>query len=67
MLLVTSSVQTVLSISQNGMNQITSNKRIDNHLNEDIINASISLSSFLFVDASIVQACLIFMLWNSLI
>jgi hypothetical protein len=30
------------------MNQITSNKQIDNHLNEDIINASISLSSFSF-------------------
>jgi hypothetical protein len=40
MLLVTSAVKTVLSISKNGMNQITSNKQIDNHLNEDIITAS---------------------------
>jgi len=40
MLLVTSAVKTVLSISKNGMNQITSNKQIDNHLNEDVINAS---------------------------
>jgi hypothetical protein len=40
LLLVPSAVKTVLSISHNGMNQITSNKQIDNHLNEDIINAS---------------------------
>ncbi len=52
MLLVTSAVKTLLSISQNGISPITLNKQIDNHLNMDIINASISLSSFLFVDAS---------------
>ncbi len=40
MLLVTSTVKTVLSISQNGMDHITSNKQRDNHLNEDIMNAS---------------------------
>jgi hypothetical protein len=40
MLLVTLALKTVLSISQNGMDQITSNKQIDNHSNEDIINAS---------------------------
>ncbi len=50
MLLVTSAVRTLLSISQNGINQITLKKQIGNHLNKDIINASISLSSFLFVD-----------------
>jgi hypothetical protein len=41
-LLVTLVLKTLLSISQNGMNQITSNKQIDNNLNEDIINASSS-------------------------
>ena len=40
MLLVTSAVKTVLSISQNGINQITLNKQLGNHLNEDILNAS---------------------------
>ncbi len=40
MLLVTLAHKTLLSISQNGMNQIASNRQIDNHLNEDIINAS---------------------------
>jgi hypothetical protein len=40
LLLIPSAVKTVLSISQNGIDQITSNKQIDNHLNEDIINAS---------------------------
>jgi hypothetical protein len=48
MLLVTSAVKTVLSISQNRMDQITLKKQLDNHLNKDIINASISLSSFFF-------------------
>jgi hypothetical protein len=43
-----SAVKTVLSISQNGINQITLNKQLSNHLNVDIINASISLSSFPF-------------------
>jgi hypothetical protein len=47
-------LKTVLSISQNRTDQITSNKQIDNNLNEDIINASISL--FLFIDASNVQS-----------
>jgi len=40
MLLDTSAVKTVLSISQNGINQITLNKQLGNHLNMDIINAS---------------------------
>jgi hypothetical protein len=40
MLLVTSAVRTVLSISQNRMDQITLNKQLSNHLSEDIINAS---------------------------
>ncbi len=44
MLPVTSAVKTVLSISQNGMDQITSNKQRDNHLNKDIKNASSILS-----------------------
>ncbi len=49
MLLVTVAVRTVLSISQNRMDQITLNKQLGNHLNKDIVNASISLS--LLVDA----------------
>jgi hypothetical protein len=40
MLLDTSAVKTVLSISHNGINQITLNKQLGNHLNMDIINAS---------------------------
>ena len=48
MLLVTSALKTLPSISQNGINQITLNKQIGNHLNLDIINVSISLSSFPF-------------------
>jgi hypothetical protein len=40
MLLVPSAVKTVLSISQNGINQIALNKQLGNHLNMDIINAS---------------------------
>jgi len=40
MLLVPSAVKTVLSISQNGINQITLNKQLSNHLNMDIVNAS---------------------------
>jgi hypothetical protein len=51
MLLVTSAVKIVLSISQNGSSPITLNKQLG-HLNKDIINASISLSSFSFMDAS---------------
>jgi hypothetical protein len=47
LLLVPSAVKTVLSISQNGINQITLNKQIDNHLNMDIINASTLLGQFL--------------------
>jgi hypothetical protein len=48
MLLVTSAVKTLLSISQNRVDQITLNKQLGNHLNKDIKNASISLSSFSF-------------------
>ncbi len=48
MLLVTLALKTLLSISQNGINQITLNKHLGKHLNMDIINASISLSSFLY-------------------
>jgi hypothetical protein len=47
-LIVTLALKTLLSISQNGINQITLKKQIGNHLNQDIINASISLSSFPF-------------------
>ena len=45
LLLIPSAVKTVLSISQNGMNEITLNKQLDNHLNMDIINASIEIPS----------------------
>jgi hypothetical protein len=48
MLLVTLALNTLLSISQNGISPITLNKQLGNHLNNDIINASISLSSFSF-------------------
>jgi hypothetical protein len=48
MLLVTLAVRTVFSICQNRMDQITLNKQLGNHLNKDILNASISLSSFPF-------------------
>jgi hypothetical protein len=48
MLLVTLALKTLLSISQNGISPITLNKQLGNHLNKEIINASISLSSFLF-------------------
>jgi len=44
MLPATSAVKTLLAISQNEVDQITSNKQTYNHLNEDIINASVSLS-----------------------
>jgi hypothetical protein len=44
MFLVTSAVRTLLSIFQNGINPITLNKQLGNHLNMDIINASISFS-----------------------
>jgi len=47
-LLVTLELKTLLSISQNGINQFTLNKQLGNHSNMDIINASISLSSFPF-------------------
>jgi hypothetical protein len=46
MLPVTLVLKTLLSISQNGINPITLNKQLDNHLNKDIINAS-SLGPFL--------------------
>jgi hypothetical protein len=46
--------KTLFSISQNGISPITLNKKLGNNLNKDIINASISLSSFPFVDASTV-------------
>jgi hypothetical protein len=52
MLLVTLALKTLLSISQNGISPIALNKHIGNHLNMDIINASNSLSSCLFMDAS---------------
>ncbi len=48
MLLVTLTLKTLLSISQNGISPITLNKQVGNHLNFDIINASICLSSFSF-------------------
>ncbi len=48
MLLVTSAVKTVLSISQNGINHVTLNKQLGNHLNVYVIKASITLSSFPF-------------------
>jgi hypothetical protein len=37
---VTLALKTLLSISQNRMDQITLNKKLGNHLNKDIINAS---------------------------
>jgi hypothetical protein len=43
MLLVTLALNTLLSISQNGISPITLNKQLANHLNKDIINASIDL------------------------
>jgi hypothetical protein len=46
MLLVTLALKALLSISQNGINQITLNRQLGNHLNMDIINASIYPSSF---------------------
>jgi hypothetical protein len=45
MLLITSAVKTLLSISQNSMDQITLNKPLGNHLNKDITNASRYLST----------------------
>ena len=48
MLLVTLALKTLLSISRNRMDQITSNRQIDNHLNEDIINASTHLRNSIF-------------------
>ncbi len=41
MLLVILALKTLLSISQNRMDQITLNKQLGNHLNKAIINASI--------------------------
>jgi hypothetical protein len=46
MLLVTLALKTLLSISQNGVSPITSNKQKGNHLNMDIVNASISFLFF---------------------
>ena len=43
--LVTLVLKTLLPISQNGINQITLNKQLGNHLNMDIINASIEIPS----------------------
>jgi hypothetical protein len=40
MLLVTLALKTLLSISQNGINQVPLNKQLGNHLNVDIIHAS---------------------------
>ena len=40
MLLVTLSIKSLVSISQNGFNPKTLNKQIGNHLNRHIINAS---------------------------
>jgi hypothetical protein len=40
MLLDTLALKTLVSISQNGFNQISLNKQIGNHLNRHIINAS---------------------------
>jgi hypothetical protein len=48
MLLVTLALTTLLPISQNGISPITLNKELGNHLNRDIINGTISLSSFPF-------------------
>jgi hypothetical protein len=44
MLLVTLSLTTLLSVSQNGISPITLNKQLRNHLNKDIINASSKLA-----------------------
>jgi hypothetical protein len=49
MLHVTLALKTLLSISQNGINQITLNKQLDNNLNKDITNAS-SLGPFLYLN-----------------
>jgi len=40
MLLVTLALKTLLSISQNGINQIALNKQLGNRLNADVINGS---------------------------
>jgi hypothetical protein len=40
MLLITLTVKTLLSISQNGISPITLNKQLGNYLNIDITNAS---------------------------
>jgi hypothetical protein len=40
MLLVTLALKTLLSSSQNRIDQITLNKQLGNHLNKDIINSS---------------------------
>ncbi len=45
-LLVTLALKTLLSISQNGISPIRLYKQLGNHLNRNIINVSISLSSF---------------------
>jgi hypothetical protein len=46
MLLVTLALETLLPISQNGINQIRLNKQLGNHLNMDIINDSNILSKY---------------------
>jgi hypothetical protein len=43
MLLVTLALKTLLSISQNRMDQITLNKQFSNHINKDTIKASRSM------------------------
>ncbi len=45
MMFVTLALKTLLSISQNGSDQITSNKQKGNHLIEDLINASTYLAT----------------------
>jgi len=44
--LVTLVLKTLLPISQNGINQITLNKQLGNHLNMDIINDSNILGKY---------------------
>jgi hypothetical protein len=52
MLLVTSADKTLLTISQNGINQITLNKQLGNHLSMDIIMLPSLFPVFLLMDAS---------------
>ncbi len=60
MLLVNLALKTLLSISQNGINQITLNKQLGNHLNMDIINALNYQKCFYFFCMSV--AFLLFIL-----